>query len=263
MKEGGLDDTKRHQYEGLSQEEATQHFWCIDVSGLLTDDMGGTLRDFQTSYARPASEVATWRHDMSGGGISLAEVVRQVHPTMLIGTSTARGAFTEAIVKEMAAHTEHSLIFPLSNPTERMEATPAALITWTEGRVLVATGSPARPFTYKSVTFVTGQANNALLYPGLGLGTIVSRARHISDSMFMVAAQMVARLVDAHLPEASLLPQVEDLRAVSEAVAIEVARTAATEGLARAELHDVTQQVRAAMWQPIYPQLSMRIEDRG
>ena len=195
---------------------------------------------------------------MHGGGVSLAEVVHRVQPTMLIGTSTATGAFTEAIVKEMAAHTERPVIFPLSNPTERMEATPDNLITWTDGRALVATGSPARPFTYKGVTYMIGQANNALLYPRLGLGTIVSRARLISVGMFMAAAQTVARFVDAHLPGASLLPQVEDLRSVSAAVAVEVARTALAEGLARVELNDVVQQVQDAMWQPVYPQLHVR-----
>jgi malate dehydrogenase (oxaloacetate-decarboxylating) len=241
--------------DGLSQEEATRHFWCVDIQGLLTDDMGDALRDFQVPYTRPAGEVKGWTHDMPGGGISLAEVVRQVHPTMLIGTSTAPGTFTEAIVKDMAAHTARPIIFPLSNPTERMEASAADLITWTDGKALVATGIPSRPVTYKGITYAIGQANNALLYPGLGLGTIVARARLISDGMFMAAAKAVASLVDAQQPGASLLPLVENLRAVSATVAVEVARTAAAEGLARAQLTDVIQQVQNAMWQPVYPQL--------
>jgi malate dehydrogenase (oxaloacetate-decarboxylating) len=245
---------------GLSQEEATRHFWCVDIQGLLTDNMGGTLRDFQVSYARPAAEVSSWNHDKPGGGISLAEVVRQVHPTMLIGTSTAPGTFTEAIVKNMAAHTERPIIFPLSNPTTLMEASAADLITWTDGKALVATGIPSRPVTYKGVTYAIGQANNALLYPGLGLGTIVARARLISDGMFMAAAQAVAGLVDVQQPGASLLPLVENLRAVSATVAVEVATTAAAEGLARVQLSDVVQQVQNAMWQPEYPQLTIRQE---
>jgi malate dehydrogenase (oxaloacetate-decarboxylating) len=241
--------------EGMSKEEATRRFWCVDINGLLTDNMGDALRDFQVPYARPASEVAGWNHDMPGGGISLAEVVRQVHPTIMVGTSTAPGTFTEAIVKDMAAHTERPIIFPLSNPTTLMEASAADLLTWTDGRALVATGIPSRPVTYKGITYSIGQANNALLYPGLGLGTIVARARKISDGMLMAASRAVAGLVDAQQPGASLLPHVENLRAVSATVDVEVAKTAAAEGLARAALTDVVQQVQDAMWRPDYPQL--------
>jgi malate dehydrogenase (oxaloacetate-decarboxylating) len=192
---------------------------------------------------------------MPGGGISLAEVVRRVHPTMLVGTSTAPGTFTEAIVKDMAAHTARPIIFPLSNPTQLMEATAADLITWTDGKALVATGIPSRPVTYKGVTYAIGQANNALLYPGLGLGTVVARARKVSDGMLMAAARAVASLVNAQQPGASLLPLVENLRAVSATVAVEVVKTAAAEGLARTQLTNVVQQVQDAMWQPVYPQL--------
>jgi malate dehydrogenase (oxaloacetate-decarboxylating) len=248
--------------EGLSKEEATQRFWCVDIQGLLTDDMGSALRDFQVPYVRNASEVTGWTHDMPSGGISLAEVVHQIHPIMLIGTSTAPGTFTEAIVKDMAAHTQRPIIFPLSNPTILMEASATDLLTWTDGKALVATGIPSRPVTYKGVTYAIGQANNALLYPGLGLGTIVARARHISDGMFMAAAKAVASLVDANLPGASLLPHVENLRAVSATVAVEVAKTAAAEGLARVPLTDADKQVQEAMWQPIYPQLEIKREVR-
>jgi malate dehydrogenase (oxaloacetate-decarboxylating) len=241
--------------DGLSQADATRHFWCVDKQGLLTDNMGNALRDFQVPYARPAGEVNSWNHDVPGGGCSLAEVVRQVHPTMLIGTSTAPGTFTEAIVKDMSAHTERPVIFPLSNPTTLMEASAADLITWTDGKGLVATGVPSLPVTYKGITYAIGQANNALLYPGLGLGTIVSRARLISDSMFMAAARAVGGLVDPKQPGASLLPLVQNLRAVSATVAVEVAKMAATEGLARAPLGDIVQQVQDAMWQPEYPEL--------
>jgi malate dehydrogenase (oxaloacetate-decarboxylating) len=249
--------------DGLSKDEATRRFWCVDIQGLLTDDVGSALRDFQVPYARPAREVAGWTHDMPGGGISLAEVVRQVHPTMLIGTSTAPGTFTEALVKDMAAHTERPIIFPLSNPTALMEASASDLLTWTDGRALVATGIPSWPVTYKGVTYAIGQANNALLYPGLGLGTIVTRARRISDGMFMAAARAVASLVNPTQPGASLLPHVENLRAVSATVAVEVAKTAAAEGLARVELTDVVQQVQDAMWQPGYPELLIPQEARA
>jgi malate dehydrogenase (oxaloacetate-decarboxylating) len=144
-----------------------------------------------------------------------------------------------------------------------MEASAADLITWTDGKALVATGIPSRPVTYKGITYAIGQANNALLYPGLGLGTIVARARLISDGMFMAAARAVAGLVDAKQPGASLLPHVENLRAVSATVAVEVAKTAAREGLARAQLTDVVQQVQDAMWQPEYPQLVITRQAQG
>ncbi len=248
---------------GLSKEEATRHFWCVDIQGLLLDSMGDALRDFQVPYARPADEVKAWKHDMPGGGISLAEVVRQVHPTMLIGTSTSPGTFTESIVKEMAAHTQRPIIFPLSNPTQLMEASASDLITWTDGRALVATGIPSHPVTYKGTTYVIGQANNALLYPGLGLGTIVARASQVSNSMFTAAAKAVADQVDAKQPGASLLPHVDNLRSVSATVAVEVAKTAASEKLARVELTNVVQQIQDAMWQPEYPELLARVAEGG
>jgi malate dehydrogenase (oxaloacetate-decarboxylating) len=245
---------------GLSKEEATRHFWCVDIQGLLLDDMGDTLRDFQVPYARPASEVQGWNRDMPQGGISLAEVVTRVHPTMLIGTSTAPGTFTEVIVKNMASHTERPIIFPLSNPTHLMEASASDLITWTDGRALVATGIPSHPVTYKGTSYVIGQANNALLYPGLGLGTIVARARKISDGMFDAAAKAVADQVDAKQPGASLLPHVENLRTISATVAVEVAKKAASEELTRVPLTNPIQQVQDAMWQPEYPQIVLRQE---
>jgi malate dehydrogenase (oxaloacetate-decarboxylating) len=201
-------------------------------------------------YARPASELADWRRE--AGGIGLAEVVARVHPTVLVGTSTAHGAFTEDIVREMAAHVDRPIIFPLSNPTERIEAMPADLIRWTDGHALIATGIPVHPVTHRRVTYAIGQANNALLYPGLGLGAVVSRARRISAGMFEAAAEAVVGMVDVHTPGASLLPQVDNLRKVSATVATAVADRAAKEGLAQAELADTPRQVREAMWQPVY-----------
>jgi malate dehydrogenase (oxaloacetate-decarboxylating) len=204
------------------------------------------------TYARPSAESKAWKHDENGNGVGLAEVVRRVQPTMLIGTSTAPGSFTEAIVREMAAHTERPIIFALSNPTPRAEANPADLIAWTDGRALIATGSPFAPVTHKGVTYVIGQVNNAMLYPGLGLGAIVSRARRISDGMFAAAASAVSSLVAVRQPGASLLPQVDDLRSVAVTVAEAVAETAAAEGLAGIALPDVGQQVQDAMWRPEY-----------
>ncbi len=238
--------------EGLSKEDATKRFWCVDRQGLLTAEMTDRLRDYQAPYARPSAESKAWRRDANGDGPSLAEVVRRVKPTMLIGASTVSGSFTEEIVREMAAHTERPIIFALSNPPARAEANPADLIAWTDGRALIATGSPVAPITYKGVTYVIAQVNNAMLYPGLGLGAIVSRASRISDGMFAAAASAVSSLVAVRQPGASLLPHIDDLRSVSGTVAAAVAETAEAEGLAGVHFSDIVQQVQDAMWQPEY-----------
>jgi malate dehydrogenase (oxaloacetate-decarboxylating) len=241
--------------EGLSREDATARFWLVDTEGLLTDDMGERLLDYQAPYARPHAEVKRWKRNGSDGATDLAELVRQVRPTMLIGVSTASGAFTEAVVREMAKHCDRPIIFPLSNPAPMAEATPADLIAWTDGRALIATGSPFPPVTYKGVTYVIGQVNNAMLYPGLCLGAIVSRARRISDSMLAAAANAVSSLVAVRLPGASLLPHVDDLRNVSLTVAVAVAEAAVEEGLAGVKFNDIVQQVGDAMWEPEYRQI--------
>jgi malate dehydrogenase (oxaloacetate-decarboxylating) len=238
--------------EGLSEEDATSRFWCVDRQGLLTADMAGQLRDYQAAYARPAAESKGWRRDINGNGVSLAEVVRRVKPTMLIGASGASGSFTEAIVKEMAAHTERPIVFALSNPPALAEVKPADLIAWTDGRALIATGSPFAPVTYRGVTYVVAQVNNAMLYPGLGLGAIVSKASRISEGMFAAAVSAVSSLVTVRQPGASLLPHIDDLRSVSATVAVAVAEAAVEEGLAGVQLVDIVQQVQDAMWQPRY-----------
>jgi malate dehydrogenase (oxaloacetate-decarboxylating) len=239
--------------DGLDADEATRRFWCVDKQGLLVDDMED-LRDFQRPYARAREEVADWAAD---GPIGLAEVVARAHPTMIIGTSAQAGAFTEAIIREMAAHVERPMVFPLSNPTDRIEAVPADLITWTGGRGLVATGTPWDPVAYRGTDYVIGQANNALSYPGIGLGTIVARATRVTDGMLLAAAQAIAGLVDAHAPGAGLLPHVGNLRVTSATVAVAVARRAAEDGVAQAEVTDPVQAVQDAMWRAEYPPLDI------
>lgn len=238
--------------EGLSKEEAARRVWCIDRQGLLTADMDGQLQDYQATYARPSAESQAWKHGGNANGVDLAEVVRRVKPTMLIGASTVGGSFTEAIVREMAAHTERPIIFALCHPAARAAANPADLLAWTDGRALIATGSSFAPVTHKGVTYVIGQLNNAMLYPGLALGAIVSRASRISEGMFAAAASAVSSLVTVRQPGASLLPHIEDLRGVSATVAVAVAETAVAEGLARVKFSDIVQQVQDAMWQPEY-----------
>lgn len=236
---------------GLSKSEATSRIYCVDKQGLLMDDMSN-LRDYQVGYARSRKEITDWKISGTSHEVTLMDVVRAIHPTQLIGTSTCSGAFTEDIVKEMAAHTPRPIIFPLSNPTELAEATPSNLIEWTNGKALVATGSPFNPVTYQRITYSIGQANNALLYPGLGLGAIVCGASKISDMMFRVAASAVAEMVDPNQPGASLLPQVENLRAVSAQVALAVIQQAIDEGLAQKEIGNPIDAVQKAMWFPEY-----------
>ena len=236
--------------QGLDGATARARFWCLDRPGLLTDDMTG-LRDFQAPYARPAAEVDDWPGHGTASGIGLAEVVGRVHPTILIGTSTVHGAFTEQIVRDMAAHVERPVILPMSNPTSLSEAAPADLIGWTGGRALVATGSPFGPVIYQGVTYQIGQANNALIFPGLGLGALLSRARRITDDMIAAAAEAVAGLTDTATPGAPLLPPIDDLRATSARVALAVAQAAGDDGVAG--LTGITADaVSAAMWQPRY-----------
>jgi malate dehydrogenase (oxaloacetate-decarboxylating) len=237
---------------GLSPEEATRRFWCLDRQGLITDDRLADLLDFQRPYARPAAEVADWTRTGAGQGPSLADVVAHVHPTMLIGTSTQAGAFTEAVVRQMAAHVRRPVIMPLSNPTSRAEAVPADLIAWTDGRALVATGSPFDPVVHEETTYRIAQANNALVFPGLGLGVAVVRARRVSDRMLAAAADAVAGLSDASIRGAPLLPPVDNLREVSATVAVAVAAAAVADGLADVALDDPIQQIHQAMWQPEY-----------
>jgi malate dehydrogenase (oxaloacetate-decarboxylating) len=238
--------------DGLSHDEATRRFWCVGRHGLLAEDRID-LRDFQRCYARPVTELEGWVHDEQLEGISLAEVVRQVHPTILIGTSTVAGAFTKEIVHEMAAHTPRPIIMPMSNPTQLAEAAPVDVITWSDGRALVATGSPFAPVIYEGTTYVIGQVNNALIFPGLGLGAIVARATRMTDGMFLAAAQAVAERADPTLMGASLLPSVDDVWDTSVAVAMAVVRAAQRDGVAQAELDgDLEERIRAAMWSPTY-----------
>jgi malate dehydrogenase (oxaloacetate-decarboxylating) len=255
----GIADMMRDQMvrEGLTPQEATRRFWALGRSGLLTDDRADRLYDFQQPYARPAAEVAGWS-STGAGPIGLAEVVSHARPTMLIGTSTQTGAFTEAIVKKMAEHTERPIIMPLSNPTSKCEALPEDLIRWTDGRALIATGSPFPPVVHEKSTFHIAQANNALVFPGLGLGVTVARASRITHRMIAAAADAVAGLSDATTRGAPLLPPVTDLRRVSAAVAVAVASAATEEGLARVPLEDPIQQVHQAMWRPEYPHIEVK-----
>lgn len=236
--------------EGLSAEEANQAFWTVDYRGLLIEGMDD-IRDFQEPYLRTTDEVKDWKRN-DKGEISFEEVVRQVKPTILIGTSGVAGAFTEEIVKEMAAHTERPVILPMSNPTPLAEAVPEDLFKWTDGKALIATGSPFEPVTYNGVSHEIGQSNNAFVFPGLGLGTIVAKAKVITNGMFAASANAVAKMVDNEKPGAGLLPKIDDLQDVSIQVAIDVVKAAMKDGVAWVQPDDIEQAVRDAMWRPEY-----------
>ncbi|MBA2813719.1 NAD-dependent malic enzyme [Streptomyces sp. KM273126] len=235
--------------DGAAPERAAAQVWLVDKQGLLTRDMTD-LRDFQQPYARDPAEVADWvRRDEA---ISLLETVRRVKPTILLGTSTVQGAFTREVVEAMSEGTEQPVIFPISNPTSRIEAMPADVIAWSRGKALVATGIPVPPVEYGGVTYQIGQANNALLYPGLGLGTIVSGASQVTAGMLLAAAQAVAHQADPSGPGASLLPPVDNLRESSAITATAVVKAALDDGVATSKPIDTAEAVREAMWQPVY-----------
>ncbi|MHA7611338.1 malolactic enzyme [Weissella viridescens] len=232
--------------QGLSEEEARQRFYMVDKQGLLFDD-DETLTDEQRPFARSRAE---FEHPEAL--TNLEAVVKAVHPTVLVGTSTNPGSFTKEIVEEMTANTPHPKIFPLSNPTRLHEAIPADIIKWSDGKALVAAGVPVDPVTYSGVTFEIGQANNMLVYPGLGLGTIVSQARILSDGMISAAAHALGGMVDASQSGAPVLPPVSSLREMSERVAIAVAKEAVAEGINRKSMPDVEAAVKNAEWIPEY-----------
>lgn len=233
--------------DGATPEQAKNNIWLVDIHGLVTDDMQD-LPDYQRVYARSKSETNAW----AGGGADLLTTIKQVKPTILIGTSTAHNAFSEEVVRALADGVERPVILPLSNPTSRIEVMPSDAVAWSDGRALIATGIPVAPVDYNGISYEIGEANNALLYPGLGLGAIVSGARHVTDNMLLAAAEAVASQVDVSRPGASLLPPVSNLRASSATVAVAVARAAAEDGVATKSHGNLIQAVHDAMWQPVY-----------
>jgi len=238
--------------EGLLVQEACRRIYMVDTKGLVRRDRPG-LEDFKALYARDPQDTATWTcRDQSR--ISLEETVASARPTILIGTSATAGTFTESIVRLMASLNERPLIFPLSNPTSKSECTAEEAMIWSGGRAVIATGSPFPPVTYEGRTFRIGQCNNAFIFPGVGLGACVSRARHISDGMFLDAAKALAANVTAEdFAEGAIYPQLTRIRDCSHAVACAVIRRAVVEGHADASvLSNLDESVRRAMWFPEY-----------
>ena len=236
--------------KGLSAEEARSHFYAVDRYGLITE----TTKDVhpeQKLYARRGQEVQSWK---TSGEITLLDVMRNVKPTVLIGVSGQTGAFTEEAVREMAKHTPRPVIFPLSNPTSRSEATPKDLLTWTAGRALIGTGSPFDPVDVGGKKIHIAQTNNSYIFPGLAVGIVASKARRVTDTMVKAAAQELIR----HLPtqndkQASLLPPISDARKIGRLIAEAVGRQAINDGQAQvADEADLLREVEANIWEPAY-----------
>lgn len=230
--------------EGLSEEEARKRFYMVDKQGLLFKDTEG-LTPEQEPFARDRSEF-----DNADQLTDLKSVVETVHPTILVGTSTQPKSFTKEIIQEMAAHTERPIIFPLSNPTKLAEASAEDLIKWTDGKALVATGVPAGPITYNGIDYNIGQANNALVYPGLGLGALAVNAKLLSDGMINRAAHSLGGIVDPTQPGAAVLPPVTKLDQFSLTVAEGVADEAIKENLSSSK--DAKKAVEDLKWEPKY-----------
>jgi malate dehydrogenase (oxaloacetate-decarboxylating) len=237
---------------GLSEREARGRFYLVDRPGLLIDDMTD-LQPFQAPFAQSRDRIAGWTLQ-SPGWIGLADVVANARPTVLIGTSGQPGAFTQAVVHGMAEQARRPVIFPLSNPTDRAEATPRDLDDWTQGRAVIGTGSPFPPLKRNGKSFRVDQTNNAYVYPGIGLGAIAADAGRISDGMFLAAARTIADYSPAARdPNANLLPPLVDIRALSFNVAFSVAKRAQAEQLA-APMSDeaLAATLHGKMWEPLY-----------
>lgn len=232
--------------EGLSEEEAYKRFFMVDKQGLLFDDM-----DDLTPEQKP---FAKKRADFSNADklTDLLEVVKTVKPTILVGTSTQPNTFTKEIVEAMCENTDRPMIFPLSNPTKLAEASAKDLIEWSDGKAFVATGIPADTVSYKGVDYVIGQANNALIYPGLGLGMLASEASLLTDEMIGAAAHSLSGIVNPGQPGAPVLPPFKYVADVSIKVAEAVAKKAQEQGLARAKETDMAKAVRDLKWYPEY-----------
>lgn len=232
--------------EGLSSEEAYKHFFMIDKQGLLFDDMED-LTPAQKPFAKKREDFAN-----CGDMTKLLDVIKAVKPTILVGTSTDAGAFTKEVVEAMCENTERPVIFPISNPTKKLEATAKQVIEWSDGKAFVATGVPSGTVSYKGVDYQIGQANNALIYPGLGLGMLASEASLLTDEMIGAAAHSLSGLVDPGQPGAPVLPPFQYVAEVSIKVAEAVAKKAQEQGLAQAEEKDMAKAVRELKWYPKY-----------
>ena len=238
-------------HDGYTEQEAKQQLWLVDSKGLVHDGRQGLERSKQKYAQRVAG--------LKSCGLSFLEVVKNVRPTILIGTSGQRGAFTEEVVREMARHVDRPVIFPLSNPTSRSEATPTELFNWTDGRALIATGSPFPPVNYAERLIRIGQCNNAFIFPGVGLGVIASGARRVTDAMFSAAARVLSEFSPAvNDPDGPLFPGLENVREISYHVALAVGTEAVRIGLTSTTIDSLESTIADKMWTPQYRPLKLR-----
>ncbi|MDA7742157.1 NAD-dependent malic enzyme, partial [Francisellaceae bacterium] len=236
---------------GLSEVEARSRFWILNSKGLLTR-FQAEIQFFQEPYVHEKEAVKNWKV-ANQEKITLEEVVKHVKPTILVGVSTAFNAFNETVVKEMARHVERPIIMPLSNPTSKSEAHPEDLIKWTDGKVIVATGSPFDPVVYKGKTYPISQGNNAYIFPGLGLGAIASKASRLTDGMIRAACHALSELSPFRKGVSEmLLPPLTDARKLSHIVAVAVAEQAVKEGVSEMALDDLEKQIRSVQWEAKY-----------
>lgn len=233
--------------DGATVEQAASQIWPIDKQGLLFDDMDD-LRDFQMPYVKNRQQLGV----AAGDRVGLIDAIKLASPTILLGSSTVFGAFNQEVIEAMTASCERPMIFPLSNPTSRMEAMPADVLKWSGGKALITTGSPVAPAEYDGTTYTIGQANNVLVFPGIGLGIIVARARLLTEHMLQAAAKAVVLQASPKDYGDSLLPDVQNLRSISTAVAEAVYRAAVDDQVATTTHDDVRQAVLDTMWTPIY-----------
>jgi malate dehydrogenase (oxaloacetate-decarboxylating) len=233
--------------DGATAEQAASQIWPIDKQGLLFDDMDD-LRDFQLPYAKNRNRLGV----AAGERVGLIDAIKLASPTLLLGCSAVFGAFTREVVEAMTASCERPMIFPLSNPTSRIEAMPADVLEWSHGKALITTGSPVAPTEYDGTTYTIGQANNALVFPGLGLGIIVAGARLLTPGMLQAAAKAIVQQASPTNLGDSLLPDVQNLRVISTAVAEAVYQGAIADGVATKAHDDVAQTVADTMWTPEY-----------
>jgi len=246
------------QAEGLTEAEARERLVFVDSEGLVCADRP-TLDAHKQAFALPAAKLAQF-------GLtaplpkSLQEIVEHIHPTVLIGTTGTPGDFTPEVIRAMASHCERPIIFPLSNPTSKAECTPTEALQHSDGRALVATGSPFEPVTFKGEQHVIGQCNNCFVFPGIGLGVILSEASRVSDGLFLAAARALAEFAAKQPANGSLFPSLKELRAVSRLVAFKVAQMARDEGAGRTlEDESIQKELDELIWMPEYPDLELEV----
>ena len=239
--------------EGLDEREARDRIYVVDRAGLLHDQMSG-LSAFQQKLAQPKSRLDGWKSTGPDGGYAMLDVAREGKPSVLIGVSGQPGLFTEEILREMASHTDRPIIFPLSNPTSRMEAAPADVLAWTEGRALVATGSPIEPVSYDGRSFPIAQCNNTYIFPAVGLGVVAARAARVTDEMMRAAARALGQSAPASRdPSAALLPPLAEIRSVTRDLAFAVGRMAQRQGHApESSEEELRRRIDECFWEPAY-----------